>query len=63
MPFTKSLFSREYGLMLKSTFEKRQFGDYDYDEIFQEDANESVQAAQQFFNATILYLKNNNLLQ
>lgn len=57
------LFSKDLGLALKRTFEKRQFGDYDYDEVLLEDAEESVNDAELFLNATILYLKKNNFLQ
>ncbi len=57
------LFRKEVGVMLKSTFEKRQFSDYDYDEVFREDAKESLEHASRFFEETVLYLKNNNLLQ
>lgn len=48
---------------LQRSFEKRQFGDYDYDEVLLEDAEESVNDAELFLNATILYLKKNNFLQ
>lgn len=54
---------RDLGLALKRTFEKRQFGDYDYDEVLFEDAEESVEDARYFFEATILYLKENNFLK
>lgn len=57
------LFPKKLGLALKQTFEKRQFSDYDYDEVLQEDAKESVEDAAHFFEATILYLKQNNFLQ
>ncbi|WP_439555928.1 HEPN domain-containing protein [Dyadobacter sp.] len=48
---------------LQRAFEKRQFSDYDYDEVLEEDARESVQDAAQFVNATLQYLKENNHLQ
>jgi len=50
------LLPRNLGLVLKRTFEKRQFGDYDYDEVLLEDAR-------LFFEATVLYLKKNNFLK
>jgi len=57
------LFSKHLGLALKRTFEKRQFGDYEYDEVQYEDAKESVEDAQNFLNATTQYLKENNFLK
>ena len=56
-------FSKDLGLALKRTFEKRQFGDYEYDEVLYEDAKESVYDAQKFLNATTQYLKENNFLK
>ena len=50
------LLPRNLGLVLKRTFEKRQFGDYDYDEVLLEDAR-------LFFEVTVLYLKKNNFLK
>ena len=54
---------RNLGLVLKRTFEKRQCGDYDYEEVLLEDAKESVEDARLFFEATVLYLKKNNFLK
>lgn len=53
----------ELSISLQRSFEKRQFSDYDYDEVLEEDARESIHDAKTFLDATILYLKNNNLLQ
>jgi uncharacterized protein (UPF0332 family) len=39
---------------------KRQFSDYDYDEVLEEDARESIDDAVIFVNATTQYLKENN---
>ncbi|MCF0059052.1 HEPN domain-containing protein [Dyadobacter sp. CY356] len=56
-------FSKDLGLALKRTFEKRQFGNYEYDEVLYEDAKESVDDAQKFLVATTQYLKENNFLK
>jgi uncharacterized protein (UPF0332 family) len=53
----------ELSTILQRSFEKRQFSDYDYDEVMQEDALESINDARFFLNATILYLKQNNFLK
>ncbi|GGB93609.1 HEPN domain-containing protein [Dyadobacter sediminis] len=75
MPFTEAyivfhqefiltqLIAKEHGLALKRSFEKRQFSDYDYDEVSQEDAKESLDDARDFAEAVIQYLKENNHLQ
>jgi uncharacterized protein (UPF0332 family) len=55
--------SKNYGLALKRTFERRQFSDYDYDEVSYEAARESLENANEFLQATIAYLKENNHLQ
>jgi uncharacterized protein (UPF0332 family) len=57
------IISKEHGLALKRSFEKRQFSDYDYDEVSQEDAKESLDDAARFVEAVIQYLKENNYLQ
>ncbi|MCE6992214.1 HEPN domain-containing protein [Dyadobacter sp. CY323] len=62
--FIKSgILDLELNVMLQRAFEKRQFSDYDYDEVLTEDARESVEDAERFVNATIQYLKENNHLQ
>ncbi len=50
-------------IRLQRTFEKRNFGDYDYDEVAEHDALESMGDAIVFFEAVLLYLKENNHLQ
>jgi len=57
------ILDKELSTILQRSFEKRQFSDYDYDEVLIEDAQESIDDARVFFNATILYLKENNFLQ
>ena len=57
------IISKEHGLALKRSFEKRQFSDYDYDVVSQEDAKESLDDAYDFVEAVIQYLKENNYLQ
>jgi len=57
------IFDKELSISLQRSFEKRQFSDYDYDEVLSEDAAESINDARQLLNATILYLKENNFLQ
>ncbi|REA58476.1 hypothetical protein DSL64_20520 [Dyadobacter luteus] len=57
------LLSRDLGIALKRTFEKRQFSDYDYDDIFPEEALQSLNDAELFLNETVLYLKENSFLQ
>ena len=57
------IFDKELSISLQRSFEKRQFSDYDYDEVLPEDATESIHDARLFLNATILYLKENNYLQ
>ena len=49
--------------ILQRSFEKRQFSDYDYDEVFKEDASQSLEDAEHFMNVVVLYLKENNFLQ
>ncbi|CAG5070546.1 hypothetical protein DYBT9623_03091 [Dyadobacter sp. CECT 9623] len=62
--FIKSgILNIELNLMLQRAFEKRQFSDYDYDEVLSDDAQESVADAEQFVNATMHYLKENNHLK
>jgi len=55
--------SKELGVALKRTFEKRQFSDYDYDDVFPEEAAQSFTDAELFLKETVLYLKKNNFLQ
>lgn len=50
-------------IRLQRTFEKRQFSDYDYDEITEIEASESVEDATCFFDTVVRYLKENNHLQ
>jgi uncharacterized protein (UPF0332 family) len=57
------IISKELGLALKRSFEKRQFSDYDYDIVSQEDAKESLDDAARFVEAVVQYLKENNYLQ
>ena len=57
------VFDKELSTSLQRSFEKRQFSDYDYDEVLAEDAQESILDARVFFNATVLYLRKNNFLQ
>jgi len=53
----------ELSVVLQRSFEKRQFSDYDYDEVSAEDAKESVEDARYFVETSVLYLKENNHLQ
>lgn len=50
-------------IRLQRTFEKRQFSDYDYDEIMESEAFESVGDATYFFETVVRYLIENNHLQ
>lgn len=45
---------------LQRSFEKRQFGDYDYDEVAESEALESFEDATHFFEVVVRYLKENN---
>lgn len=54
---------REYGVTLKRIFEQRQFGDYDYQEVREEEAAEGIADAEKFVLAAVQYLKENNHLQ
>jgi uncharacterized protein (UPF0332 family) len=45
---------------LQRTFEKRNFGDYDYDEVAEHEAQESIVDAVKFFESALQYLKENN---
>jgi len=58
-----SVLDTDLSVMLQRSFEQRQFSDYDYDEVFQDDALQSLEDAQHFRNVVILYLKKNNFLQ
>lgn len=57
------ILDKELSTSLQRSFEKRQFSDYDYDEVLEEDAQESIQDAINFVNATNQYLKENNFLK
>jgi len=48
---------------LRRSFDKRQFGDYDYDDVSKDQAEESLTDAEQFTSAVIQYLKQNNHLK
>lgn len=50
-------------IRLQRTFEKKNFGDYDYDEVADHEAHESIQDAGIFFESVLQYLKENNHLQ
>jgi uncharacterized protein (UPF0332 family) len=54
---------RDHGVALKRIFEQRQFGDYDYQEVHEEEAAEGIADAEKFVSAAIQYLKENNHLQ
>jgi uncharacterized protein (UPF0332 family) len=51
---------RDLGVALKRIFEQRQFGDYDYQEVHEEEAMEGISDADKFVSATIQYLRENN---
>jgi uncharacterized protein (UPF0332 family) len=57
------LVERKLGLVLKRTFGKRQFSDYEYDEVSYKDALESFDDAEYFVKAVISFLKENNYLK
>ncbi len=57
------IWDKYFSTILQRSFEKRQFSDYDYDEVFESEAKESVDDAVHFFTTTVLYLKENNFLQ
>ncbi len=57
------LMDMSLSIRLQRTFEKRQFSDYDYDEITKSEAFESVEDATYFLDSVIRYLKENNHLQ
>lgn len=57
------IFPREHGVALKRIFEQRQFGDYDYQEVPEEDAAKGLIGSEKFVNAALQYLKENNHLQ
>ncbi len=54
------LMSREHGIALKRIFEKRQFGDYDYEEVREEDSVGGIEDSEKFVYAVTKYLKENN---
>ena len=58
-----SLMDISLSIRLQRTSEKRQFSDYDYDEITESEASESVQDATFFFESVVRYLKENNHLK
>lgn len=49
-------------IRLQRAFEKRNFSDYDYEEVAEQQALESVEDAVVFFEAALRYLKENNHL-
>ncbi|MGV3604174.1 MAG: HEPN domain-containing protein [Dyadobacter fermentans] len=57
------LIPRQHGVALKRLFEQRQFGDYDYEEVKEEEAAEGIADAEKFVLAAVQYLKENNHLQ
>ena len=57
------LMDMSLSIRLQRTFEKRQFSDYDYDEITESEAFESVEDATYFLDSVVRYLKENNHLQ
>lgn len=57
------ILEKELSTSLQRSFEKRQFSDFDYDEVLEEDAQESIDDAIIFVNATTQYLKENNFLK
>jgi uncharacterized protein (UPF0332 family) len=48
---------------LQRSFVKRQFSDYDYEEVTEDQASESIEDAEYFVKATMTYLKQNNHLK
>ncbi|MCE7066289.1 HEPN domain-containing protein [Dyadobacter sp. CY326] len=48
---------------LQRSFVKRQFSDYDYEEVTEEQAVEAIEDAEAFVKATMTYLKQNNHLK
>lgn len=58
-----SLLDISLSVRLQRAFEKRQFSDYDYDEVAEHEASESVEDAAYFFDSVVRYLKENNHLQ
>lgn len=48
---------------LQRSFVKRQFSDYDYEEVSEDQAKESLEDTAQFVNSTMHYLKENNHLK
>ena len=57
------IFPREHGVVLKRIFEQRQFGDYDYQEVREEDAAKGLVDSEKFVDAALQYLKENNHLK
>lgn len=56
------IFPLDSNVWLQKSYEKRRFSDYDYDEIAPEEANESVENAQNFFTITHQFLSQNSHL-
>jgi uncharacterized protein (UPF0332 family) len=54
------IMARDLGVALKRIFEQRQFGDYDYQEVHEEEAIEGIADAEKFVSAALQYLKENN---
>ncbi|SDH38882.1 Uncharacterized protein, contains HEPN domain, UPF0332 family [Dyadobacter soli] len=57
------IMNRDHGVALKRIFEQRQFGDYDYQEVREEDAAKGLADSEMFVNAALQYLKENNHLK
>jgi uncharacterized protein (UPF0332 family) len=55
-----NIMPRDLGIALKRIFEQRQFGDYDYQEVREEEAAEGIVDAEKFVSAALQYLKENN---
>jgi len=57
------LLDASLNIRIQRTFEKRNFGDYDYDEVAEQEARESTEDAVTLFESVLQYLKENNHLQ
>lgn len=55
-------FDISFSQYLGRSFDKRQFSDYDYDDVSKQQAEESLSDAEKFRNAVLQYLKQNNHL-
>jgi uncharacterized protein (UPF0332 family) len=56
-------FSTSLSERLQRSFVKKQFVDYCYEEVSEDQAIESIEDAEQFVKATLTYLKENNYLK